>query len=129
MLVKKAQHTIISKQKLKGNTLIEVLMSLSILSLVFVLGMGLLQQITGIHSPVQRFRTQNILQQEMEKTGFLLIPLTEEIEVLGRRIQREISWIDPQRQLVHVRISCFWGEQEIAVRHRIINLNNRIASP
>lgn len=129
MVLKRLAHIILKKKKLAGNTLIEVLMSLSILSLVFLLGMGLMQQVMGIYSPVQRFRTRTILHQEMEKTNFTFIPFEEEIEILGRRLHRQITWKNPQQQLVEVKLSCFWGEQEIESRYKIINLKNQPSFP
>lgn len=124
MVVKKHIQHLSFKRKVKGNTLLEVLMSLSIISLIFLLGMGLLQQITGISSPVQRFRTRTIMQEELEKTDFTFIPLEEELEVQGRKLHRKISWIDKQQGLVEIRLSCLWGEREIESRKKILQLKN-----
>jgi len=124
MVLKKHIPSLSPNRKVKGNTLLEVLMSLSIISLVFLLGMGLLQQITGISSPVQRFRTRAIMQRELERTDFTFIPLEEEMEVQGRKLHRSISWINKKQEIVEIQVSCFWGEREIENRKKIINLKN-----
>ncbi|MEM6801594.1 MAG: prepilin-type N-terminal cleavage/methylation domain-containing protein [Bacteroidota bacterium] len=109
-------------KRLKGNTLIEVLIGLSLLSLVFLIGMKALEGITGIHSPVQEFRTQALLSLYMQKE-LLLIPFEEEVETQGRRLERKAIWLDEKQGLVLLELSCFWGEQKVRERKKIIRVN------
>ena len=106
-------------KKLKGNTLIEVLVGLSLLSLVFLIGMKALEGISGIHSPVQEFRTQALLSSYMQKE-IPFIPFEEEVELQGRKLQRKASWLEEKQGLIVLELICYWGEQKVGERKKII---------
>lgn len=106
-------------KRLKGNTLIEVLLGLSLLSLVFLIGMKALEGITGIHSPVQEFRTQALLSSYLQKR-LPYIPFEEEVLLEGRKIERKAIWLDEKQGLILLELSCFWGEEKVGERKKII---------
>ncbi|MEL7531384.1 MAG: hypothetical protein AAFN10_08765 [Bacteroidota bacterium] len=107
-------------RRLKGNTLVEVMMSLSLLALVFMLGMYQFHQIIGIQSPAQRFRTHAAVQHALDKALPDLGSNTEEEMVFGRRIQRDWQSIGRDNQLLQIRVRCYRGDKLLEERFRII---------
>ncbi len=108
--------------KLKGTTLIEVLTSMALLGVLFVMGMMLLGKLTDIHSPVQRYQNR-VLVLEMLNAPIAL-PFEKEIEqeIKGRRIIRTIEPFDLQRNLYEVAVTCLWQDQVQLSKKRIVIL-------
>lgn len=107
--------------KLSGQTLIEVLTSMSILSLVFVMGMMLFQQITGIHSPAEKQQTRMMVGAWLEEPIDPLFPFAER-EIRGRRLQRAIKLYDQRRGVYEVEVCALWGQDVLERRRRIIQI-------
>ncbi|MEL6194340.1 MAG: prepilin-type N-terminal cleavage/methylation domain-containing protein [Bacteroidota bacterium] len=113
-----------SPSKVKGNTLIEILVSLSVLSLLFIIGMYLFQQLTGIFSPVQVFQHRTIARE------VLYTPIPEEYQeeeellIKGRRIIKEITPLNKEATLLQIKVSCYWDDQLMLERNRYISLRH-----
>ncbi|MEZ4824838.1 MAG: hypothetical protein R3C61_00875 [Bacteroidia bacterium] len=111
-----AKHT-----RLKGSTLTEVLVALSVLSVAFGAGLLSLRQITGIHSALEIFRTQTLTRQELYFfDGFS--PVTEEKIIAGRRIVRTIRIVSVQPPLVEITVDCYFRNQLLETRSIITAL-------
>ncbi|MEM8897796.1 MAG: hypothetical protein AAGC85_06810 [Bacteroidota bacterium] len=110
---------------IRGNTLVEILVSLSVLSLLFVLGSMLFQSLSGIHSPVQKFHNRSLVRE------FLYMPLQEDWEkdetweIRGRHMVRRISSLGEYSGLVEIKVSCYWQDQLILERSRYTKIPSR----
>ena len=103
--------------KLSGSTLIEVLMSLSLLSIVFVMGFALLQQLIGIQSPVQQFQHRTICRQVLYEPIASNYQAKEEREIKGRRL---VKTIEAMEELYLISVECYWGDKLLLKRSRIV---------
>ena len=106
--------------KLSGNTLIEVLTALGLLSLVFALGIGIFQQIAGISSPTQRHKSRVLMKEFLDAPLPFPFVRKEEKEIKGRQMVREIILIHPGKRLCQLTVSCFWKNELVERRSRII---------
>ncbi|MEM6766784.1 MAG: prepilin-type N-terminal cleavage/methylation domain-containing protein [Bacteroidota bacterium] len=113
----------LSPSKVKGNTLIEILVSLSVLSLLFVMGMFLLQQLTGMYSPVKVFQHRAIVREVLYRPLPDKYQEEEEWNIKGRRVVRSIRSLNKEAHVVQVKVSCFWNEQLMLERNRYITLS------
>lgn len=113
-------HIPAKARKLKGQTLIEVLTSLSILSTVFVMGLMLFQQFTGIQAPVERQQTRLMVADWLSESP-AFAPENEERENRGRLLVRRVRLIDPARQTYWVEVSAFWGERLLERRWKVMH--------
>ena len=107
-----------SVNSLRGQTLIEVLVSLSILSLVFVLGLMLFQQISGIHAPAERQQTRMMLASFLQEPFYESDHLTER-EIRGRTLVRRIQLMDRKRALFKVEVSAYWRGKLLEKRWKV----------
>ncbi|MEM7373244.1 MAG: hypothetical protein AAF587_31760 [Bacteroidota bacterium] len=106
---------------LSGQTLIEVLTSLSILSLVFVMGMMLFQRIIGIHAPNEQQQTRMMISSWMNEP-FDPLDLETERDIRGRLLRKQIRLIDKRRQVYEVRIEAYWGKQRLDKQYKVFKL-------
>ena len=109
---------------LSGSSLLEVLSSLSLLGLLFVLSMSLVGQLQGKQSPVFTYQTQVLCREKLYESLDPEWVKSEESWLLkGREITRKLDPIDEQKGLFLLTVTCKWQEKEILKRQRIIQLN------
>lgn len=112
-----------NKLQLKGHSLIEVLASLSIIALVFVLGMGLAERFVGIYSPPERFVTRQLVQEFLQQEP----PWQSVRETFWRRDRRivyEVMMWDPEMGLFEIKVSAFWEGELVEKRSRFVRLES-----
>lgn len=106
---------------LSGQTLIEVLTSLAILSLVFVMGMMLFQRLSGIQSPPERLQTRMMVAAFLDEPIHPSEFFTEK-DIRGRLLHRTIRPIDQRRQVYQVRVQAYWGKTLLEDRKKVVKL-------
>ena len=116
----KVNHTLAGR--LKGNTLIEVLVSLSLISMLFVMGMMLFGSFTGIHSPSQSFRNRALLESYLEKPLREPVSYEEEELIQGRLLKRKVLLLDELSGLYLISASLSYGEKELEKRSKVIRV-------
>lgn len=107
---------------LNGSTLVEVLTSLSILALVFTLGMNIFQRLSGIHSPVEKAKTQSLIREVLYAPLPPLIAPKTETEIGGRVLVKTITPINEKQGLYEIEVSAYWQENLLDSRKRIIQI-------
>lgn len=105
--------------KVKGNTLLELVMGMGILALVFVLGMGSHHQLAGIYSSPQRFQTQVILEEMLQAPFSELSPADSVVEWRGREVRRHLKALDAEGSLWEVTVTALWEGRVLGKRRRI----------
>lgn len=108
--------------KVKGNTLVEVLISLSLISMLFVMGMMLFGAFTGINSPTQSFRNRVLLENYLERPIEERNSYQEQHLIQGRTLQRKIQVLDNKKSLFLLEASCFYGEKLLERRSKLIRI-------
>ena len=103
---------------MKGNTLVEILVSLSVISLMFVLGSMIFQSLSGIHSPVQQFYDRSIVREVLYRSLPEVIEGSEEWEIRGRRVVRSILPLKTEKDILEIKVSCFWQDKLMLERSR-----------
>ena len=102
--------------KLKGQTLIETLVSLALLGLLFMLGLTLIGQLQGPNSPPQVHQARSLarafLHEPIEGR-----PTAESQEAKAFRLERSITAAE-YHGLYEVSVRVFRGEQEVLVVRR-----------
>lgn len=107
---------------IKGNTLVEILVSLSVLSLLFVLGSMVFQGLSGIYSPVQQFHNRTMVREVLYRPLPEALEEEEEWEMRGRRVVRRILPLMSQEGIVEIKVSCYWQDQLILERSRYVEM-------
>ena len=110
------------KDNLKGSSLLEVLIGLSILSLCFVIGMMIFRQLTGIHSPPEKFKTAALVEDFLYSPPPLFFTTEEEKELSGRRFIRKLEMLSEKDQLFRMSVSAYLGERLLMERSRITRI-------
>lgn len=111
-----------SRHKLQGNTLVEVLISLSLISLLFVMGMMLFGTFTGINSPSQSFRNRALLENYLERPIDQENSYQEEAIIQGRTLQRKVQLLDRKKGLFLLEASCSYGDKLLERRSKLITI-------
>lgn len=106
------------KYRLDGNTLIEVLVSLSLISVLFVMGMYLWMQIAGPSNPIEQ---QKVRQMMLE---FLAEPWPEGLEEQEReqghkKLIRSFEPIREEQGLFQVTVRMYSKDQFIHQVHQL----------
>ena len=105
---------------LKGNSLVEVLSSLSLLALLFLIGLMLFHRLTGPMSPVEMQKSRALTESYLYEPLAIPIEESEEREIMGRLLVRKIELLTSD--LYWIQVSCFMGHQQVDHRNRIIRL-------
>lgn len=108
-------------KKLKGNTLVEVLISLSLISLLFVMGMMLFGTMTGIQSPSQSFRNRALLESYLERPIDQENSYEEEAIIQGRTLHRKVQLLDKYKGLFLLEATCSYGDKLLEKRSKLIS--------
>lgn len=109
-------------KRLAGSTLLEVLSSLALLALLFMLGSVLFQQLGGIHSPLQTLRTRRIMGNFLTEPISLPLTRSEIRELSGRTCERTVEVLIPQKGVVRLTVSCAFGEELLDTRSIIMRI-------
>ena len=104
--------------QLSGGTLLEVLTSLSVLSIIFVMGLMIFQNMTGMYSPPQRLKTRALVKTWLYES--IDDEIEEERETQGRRLIRRITLIGATAGLYEIEVQAFTGEILLEKRKRVI---------
>ena len=105
---------------LTGSTLVEVLVSLSMIGLVFTLGMLLFQRLTSLNSPPEVFKSRALVRQVLAEPIDPEV-LESEREIMGRRLVKKLLVLQLEPALYEVQVQCFWGERLLEERKRYVN--------
>ncbi|MEO0899581.1 MAG: hypothetical protein AAFY71_24440 [Bacteroidota bacterium] len=109
-------------KKIPGSTLIEVLISLSLLGLVFGLGVNILLSFTGISSPKEQFTTDLLIKNYLEEPLDSPFPLEEERMLQGRRLIRRVEIRHTKSRIIEIQVEAWSGENFLSRRSLITTL-------
>ena len=104
---------------LTGSTLVEVLVSLSMIGLVFTLGMLLFQRLTSLNSPPEVFKSRALVRQVLAEPIDPEV-LESEREIMGRRLVKKLLVLQLEPALYEVQVQCFWDERLLEERNRYV---------
>ncbi|MDX2247951.1 MAG: hypothetical protein SF052_14290 [Bacteroidia bacterium] len=105
----------LSAYRFQGSSLVEVLTSLSVLSITFMGGWMLFRLIMGIHSPVEEFRTQLLTRQVLYET-FTTEALPGEKILMGRTLVRSVTLLETQPPLLEISVRCYYQNRLLETR-------------
>lgn len=109
-----------TKIHLSGSTLVETLSSMALLGLLFVLGSQLFQSMSGLGSPMQKFKTQQIVNTWLAEP-LPAVPLNlEEKEISGRNCFKEIVPLAKNENWIRITVSCYDDAKLLEERSRLI---------
>lgn len=95
---------------LSGQSLIEILVSLSMLGLIFVLGAYFFQSLGGIHSAKAQLQTRYLVEGYLQAPVEPSSPREESLEIQGRRLERSIRLLSRASSLYEIKVVAFWGD-------------------
>jgi Tfp pilus assembly protein PilV len=100
------------KLRLRGNSLVEVLTGLSLLSLSMVLGLLLFQQLGGAYSVAQKARAY-ARSRSLLYASFQPEENATEQKWLFWTYQRKVSPVSTQTDLYEISVVCHYGEHPV----------------
>lgn len=114
------------KTKYRGSTLLEVLVSMSLASIVFVIGSAVWLQLNGMQAPFRQLDQRLVARELIDRVG----EGTEELEIVMRRqgmkFVRNVAALNPERGLYEVTVVCYSADDKpIMKRGKIVRIDNR----
>ncbi len=107
------------KHSLSGATLLEVISSLALLSIIFIIGSLVFKRLGDIQSPAQVLKSRQLAEELLAAPIPYPIPERQEWELQGRRCERKIKVLVPEKGIVELSIDCYWGNRLLLNRKRI----------
>ena len=108
------------KGRIKGSSLIEVLVSLTILSLLWILLLGSFRMFEGNASPAYWFTSNLILRNQLEQIEQINLGENQENEIEGRIVRIKWNWYDKEESLIRVSVSIIQSNGQGLTRNKIM---------
>lgn len=113
------------KHKLSGATLLEVISSLALLSIIFIIGSLIFKRLGDIQSPTQMLKSRQVAEALLAEPIPFPVPERQEWELQGRRCERTIKVLVPEKGIVELSIVCYWGDRLLLSRQRIERIKRK----